>query len=130
MLKEQKGSRFVNTLLHDMVQLIVLFQNPSVQKGGQVFNRLSVPFCASDPPSAELDQLELPVLCDGLRRYLQDLPQPIIPTAVYAQMVHTAKGESRRPLRRSNFCLLTEHFVQNRSADVKQPRQAIEHSVL
>uniref|UniRef100_A0A3Q1CGR0 Phosphatidylinositol 3-kinase regulatory subunit alpha n=1 Tax=Amphiprion ocellaris TaxID=80972 RepID=A0A3Q1CGR0_AMPOC len=35
--------------------------------------------------------LELPVLCDGLRRYLQDLPQPIIPTAVYAQMVHTAK---------------------------------------
>uniref|UniRef100_A0A672HXZ9 Phosphatidylinositol 3-kinase regulatory subunit alpha n=1 Tax=Salarias fasciatus TaxID=181472 RepID=A0A672HXZ9_SALFA len=44
-----------------------------------------------DPPSADLDQLELPVLCDGLRRYLQDLPQPIIPTAIYAQMVHTAK---------------------------------------
>uniref|UniRef100_A0AAQ6AEY1 Phosphatidylinositol 3-kinase regulatory subunit alpha n=1 Tax=Amphiprion ocellaris TaxID=80972 RepID=A0AAQ6AEY1_AMPOC len=44
-----------------------------------------------DPLSADLDQLELPVLCDGLRRYLQDLPQPIIPTAVYAQMVHTAK---------------------------------------
>ncbi|XP_070844607.1 phosphatidylinositol 3-kinase regulatory subunit alpha isoform X1 [Chaetodon trifascialis] len=45
-----------------------------------------------DPPSsADLDQLELPVLCDGLRRYLQDLPQPIVPTAIYAQMVHTAK---------------------------------------
>ncbi|XP_069016538.1 LOW QUALITY PROTEIN: phosphatidylinositol 3-kinase regulatory subunit alpha [Embiotoca jacksoni] len=44
-----------------------------------------------DPPSADLDQLELPVLCDGLLRYLQDLPQPVIPAAVYAQMVHTAK---------------------------------------
>ncbi|TKS84911.1 Phosphatidylinositol 3-kinase regulatory subunit alpha [Collichthys lucidus] len=44
-----------------------------------------------NPPPADLDQLELPVLCDGLRRYLQDLPQPIVPTAVYAQMVHTAK---------------------------------------
>uniref|UniRef100_A0AAX7SQZ2 Phosphatidylinositol 3-kinase regulatory subunit alpha n=1 Tax=Astatotilapia calliptera TaxID=8154 RepID=A0AAX7SQZ2_ASTCA len=43
------------------------------------------------PPSADLDHLELPVLCDGLRRYLQDLPQPIIPTAIYAQMVHSAK---------------------------------------
>uniref|UniRef100_A0A8C9Y787 Phosphatidylinositol 3-kinase regulatory subunit alpha n=1 Tax=Sander lucioperca TaxID=283035 RepID=A0A8C9Y787_SANLU len=44
-----------------------------------------------DPPSPDLDQVELPVLCDGLRRYLQDLPQPVIPTAIYAQMVHTAK---------------------------------------
>ncbi|KAG7238631.1 hypothetical protein INR49_030705 [Caranx melampygus] len=44
-----------------------------------------------DPSSADLDQFELPVLCDGLRRYLQDLPQPIVPTAIYAQMVLTAK---------------------------------------
>uniref|UniRef100_A0A673ATZ8 Phosphatidylinositol 3-kinase regulatory subunit alpha n=1 Tax=Sphaeramia orbicularis TaxID=375764 RepID=A0A673ATZ8_9TELE len=35
--------------------------------------------------------IELPILCDGLRRYLQDLPQPIVPTAIYTQMVHTAK---------------------------------------
>uniref|UniRef100_A0A3Q3KUC9 Phosphatidylinositol 3-kinase regulatory subunit alpha n=1 Tax=Mastacembelus armatus TaxID=205130 RepID=A0A3Q3KUC9_9TELE len=42
-------------------------------------------------PSADVEQLELPVLCDGLRRYLQDLPQPIIHTAIYAQMVLTAK---------------------------------------
>uniref|UniRef100_A0A673AXP0 Phosphatidylinositol 3-kinase regulatory subunit alpha n=1 Tax=Sphaeramia orbicularis TaxID=375764 RepID=A0A673AXP0_9TELE len=44
-----------------------------------------------DPPTADLDQIELPILCDGLRRYLQDLPQPIVPTAIYTQMVHTAK---------------------------------------
>lgn len=56
--------------------------------------------CASDPPSTDLDQLELPVLCDGLRRYLQDLTQPIIPTVLYAQMVHAAKGEGRGPWQR------------------------------
>lgn len=56
--------------------------------------------CTSDPPSADLDQLELPVLCDGLRRYLQDLTQPIIPTVLYAQMVHAAKGEGRGPRQR------------------------------
>lgn len=56
-----------------------------------VFNGLC---CTSDAPPADLDQLELPVLCDGLRRYLQDLPLPIIPPAVYPQMIHTAKGET------------------------------------
>lgn len=56
--------------------------------------------CISDQPSGDLDQLELPVLCDGLRRYLQDLPQPIIPTAVYAQMVHATKGEGRSHLQK------------------------------
>ncbi|XP_056146224.1 phosphatidylinositol 3-kinase regulatory subunit alpha isoform X1 [Lampris incognitus] len=44
-----------------------------------------------DTASAELDRLELTVLCDGLRRYLLDLPQPVIPTAVHAQMVHTVQ---------------------------------------
>lgn len=51
--------------------------------------------CVSDPPAAELDQLDLPALCDGLRRYLQDLPQPVVPAALHAQMVHAVKGESR-----------------------------------
>lgn len=36
------------------------------------------------------------MLCDGLRRYLQDLPQPIIPAALSAQMVLAAKGEKIR----------------------------------
>lgn len=47
----------------------------------------------ADPASVDLDQMELSALCDGLRRYLQDLPQPIVPTAAYAQLLHTAKGE-------------------------------------
>ncbi|XP_077398818.1 phosphatidylinositol 3-kinase regulatory subunit alpha isoform X1 [Vanacampus margaritifer] len=48
----------------------------------------------SDASSPDLDQMELPALCDGLRRYLQELPQPLVPTAVYAQLVHTAKEVS------------------------------------
>lgn len=66
--------------------------------------------CTSDSPSVDLDQLELPVLCDGLRRYLQDLPQPIIPTAIYAQMVLTAKGE------RMITCLFVVHLAWNTHA--------------
>ncbi|KAM6986185.1 phosphatidylinositol 3-kinase regulatory subunit alpha isoform 1-T1 [Aplochiton taeniatus] len=45
----------------------------------------------SDPPSAELEQLDLQVLCDGVRRYLQDLPQPVVPAAIYPQLVHAAQ---------------------------------------
>lgn len=72
--------------------------------------------CTSDAPSTELDQLELPVLCDGLRRYLQDLPFPVISPAVYPQMVHTAKGETPF-LQQCGFCsagtqLNTKCFTQ------------------
>uniref|UniRef100_A0A8C9Y317 Phosphatidylinositol 3-kinase regulatory subunit alpha n=1 Tax=Sander lucioperca TaxID=283035 RepID=A0A8C9Y317_SANLU len=63
----------------------------AIEKKGELDPCVSVWYCTSDPPSPDLDQVELPVLCDGLRRYLQDLPQPVIPTAIYAQMVHTAK---------------------------------------
>uniref|UniRef100_A0A8C9QYZ1 Phosphoinositide-3-kinase, regulatory subunit 1 (alpha) n=1 Tax=Scleropages formosus TaxID=113540 RepID=A0A8C9QYZ1_SCLFO len=38
-------------------------------------------------PCAELDQLDLQVLCDGLRRYLLDLPHPVVHTSIYSEMV-------------------------------------------
>lgn len=47
-----------------------------------------------DGSSVELEQLDLQVLCDGLRRYLLDLPQPVIHSAVYTEMVHVAQGEN------------------------------------
>lgn len=49
---------------------------------------------ASDSPAVDLEQAELPALCDGLRRYLQDLPHPLIHTSVYSQMVHVAQGKA------------------------------------
>ncbi|XP_075885593.1 phosphatidylinositol 3-kinase regulatory subunit alpha isoform X1 [Nelusetta ayraudi] len=66
--------------------------NPTLYRTFTAGGGLEVRQCFEcDPPSADLDQLELPVLCDGLRRYLQDLPQPIIPAALSAQMVLAAK---------------------------------------
>ena len=76
------------------------------ERCAQDFKYYNMFFCTSDPPSPELDQVELPILCDGLRRYLQDLPQPVIPTAIYTQMVHTAKGESSN----DHTCTVGVHF--------------------
>lgn len=77
----------------------------------------------SDGPSAELDQLELPVLCDGLRRYLQDLPLPVVPPAVYPQMVHTAKGET--PLAEQTFVALARN--RTRCASHRKPKRRHQH---
>uniref|UniRef100_A0A3Q3L5P1 Phosphatidylinositol 3-kinase regulatory subunit alpha n=1 Tax=Mastacembelus armatus TaxID=205130 RepID=A0A3Q3L5P1_9TELE len=65
--------------------------NPTLYRTFTAGAGLEVRYFDFDAPSADVEQLELPVLCDGLRRYLQDLPQPIIHTAIYAQMVLTAK---------------------------------------
>ncbi|XP_078531314.1 phosphatidylinositol 3-kinase regulatory subunit alpha isoform X2 [Lissotriton helveticus] len=44
-----------------------------------------------DSSSIEFDQLDLPTLSDVLKRYLQDLPNPIIPAPVYAEVLSTAQ---------------------------------------
>uniref|UniRef100_A0A672KMI1 Phosphatidylinositol 3-kinase regulatory subunit alpha n=1 Tax=Sinocyclocheilus grahami TaxID=75366 RepID=A0A672KMI1_SINGR len=48
-------------------------------------------FFKSDPASVELDQMDLQMLCDGLRRYLEDLPQPVVPSVVYSEMIRIAQ---------------------------------------
>ncbi|XP_034027242.1 phosphatidylinositol 3-kinase regulatory subunit alpha-like isoform X1 [Thalassophryne amazonica] len=45
---------------------------------------------------ADLDQLEVSSLCDGVVRFLQDLPGPILPTSLQADMVHAVQ-EVRDP---------------------------------
>ncbi|XP_061822289.1 phosphatidylinositol 3-kinase regulatory subunit alpha isoform X1 [Nerophis lumbriciformis] len=67
-------------------------ENPTLYRTFTAGGGLEVrQFFESDAPTVDLEQLDLPTLCDGLRRFLQDLPQPIVPPALYAQMVHTAK---------------------------------------
>uniref|UniRef100_A0A9J8B1D8 Phosphatidylinositol 3-kinase regulatory subunit alpha n=1 Tax=Cyprinus carpio carpio TaxID=630221 RepID=A0A9J8B1D8_CYPCA len=44
-----------------------------------------------NPASVDLEQMDLQMLCDGLRRYLQDLPQPVIPSVVYSEMMRIAQ---------------------------------------
>uniref|UniRef100_A0A8C1V6M2 Phosphatidylinositol 3-kinase regulatory subunit alpha n=1 Tax=Cyprinus carpio TaxID=7962 RepID=A0A8C1V6M2_CYPCA len=48
-------------------------------------------FFKSDPASVDLDQMDLQMLCDSLRRYLQDLPQPVVPSVVYSEMIRIAQ---------------------------------------
>ncbi|XP_041754483.2 phosphatidylinositol 3-kinase regulatory subunit alpha-like isoform X1 [Coregonus clupeaformis] len=66
--------------------------NPTLYRTFTADGGLDVRQCFdTDPPSADLDQMDLQMLCDGLRRYLQDLPQPVIPPAIYTQLVQTAQ---------------------------------------
>lgn len=40
----------------------------------------------------DLDQYDVVSLTDALRGFLQELPVPIIPAAVYSELVYTAQG--------------------------------------
>ncbi|XP_018600338.1 phosphatidylinositol 3-kinase regulatory subunit alpha isoform X1 [Scleropages formosus] len=61
---------------------------PTLYRTFTAGNGLDVRQCfESDSPCAELDQLDLQVLCDGLRRYLLDLPHPVVHTSIYSEMV-------------------------------------------
>ncbi|XP_017569620.1 phosphatidylinositol 3-kinase regulatory subunit alpha isoform X1 [Pygocentrus nattereri] len=63
--------------------------NPTLYRNFTAGGGLDVRQCFDgDPPSVDLEQLDLQMLCDGLRRYLLDLPQPVIHSAVYSEMVH------------------------------------------
>ncbi|KAJ4942919.1 hypothetical protein JOQ06_005431, partial [Pogonophryne albipinna] len=44
-----------------------------------------------DPLSVDLDQYDVVSLTDALRGFLQELPVPIIPAAVYSELVYTAQ---------------------------------------
>uniref|UniRef100_A0A3Q4GKD9 Phosphatidylinositol 3-kinase regulatory subunit alpha n=1 Tax=Neolamprologus brichardi TaxID=32507 RepID=A0A3Q4GKD9_NEOBR len=40
---------------------------------------------------ADLEQLEVPSLCDGVVRFLQDLPGPVLPASLQADMIHAVQ---------------------------------------
>nr|XP_061835962.1 phosphatidylinositol 3-kinase regulatory subunit alpha-like [Nerophis lumbriciformis] len=40
---------------------------------------------------ADLEQLEVSALCDGVVRFLQDLPGPVLPASLQADMMHAAQ---------------------------------------
>ncbi|MCI4394287.1 hypothetical protein PGIGA_G00166870 [Pangasianodon gigas] len=66
--------------------------NPTLYRNFTAGGGLDVRQCFdTDGPSVDLEQLDLQMLCDGLRRYLLDLPQPVIHSAVYTEMVHIAQ---------------------------------------
>ncbi|XP_062410992.1 phosphatidylinositol 3-kinase regulatory subunit alpha [Sardina pilchardus] len=66
--------------------------NPTLYRTFTAGGGLEVRQCFDgDAPMSDLDQFDLPVLCDGLRRYLQDLPQPVVPAAIYTDLVLIAQ---------------------------------------
>uniref|UniRef100_A0A3B5AGU2 Phosphatidylinositol 3-kinase regulatory subunit alpha-like n=1 Tax=Stegastes partitus TaxID=144197 RepID=A0A3B5AGU2_9TELE len=41
---------------------------------------------------SDLEQLEVPSLCDGVVRFLQDLPGPVLPSSLQTDMIHAVQG--------------------------------------
>lgn len=40
----------------------------------------------------DLEMIDVQVLGDAFKRYLMDLPNPVIPVAVYNEMIYLAQG--------------------------------------
>lgn len=49
-------------------------------------------FSLLDAASVDLDVFDVHVLADAFKRYLADLPNPVIPVAVYNEMMSLAQG--------------------------------------
>lgn len=49
-----------------------------------------------DAASVDLEMIDVQVLADAFKRYLLDLPNPVIPVAVYNEMLSLAQGEFSR----------------------------------
>lgn len=44
---------------------------------------------------SDLEQLEVSSLCDGVIRFLQDLPGPVLPSLLQADMIRAVQGEGK-----------------------------------
>ncbi|XP_016148007.1 phosphatidylinositol 3-kinase regulatory subunit alpha isoform X1 [Sinocyclocheilus grahami] len=72
--------------------------NPTLYRNFTAGGGLDIRQCFdSDPASVDLEQMDLQMLCDGLRRYLQDLAQPVIPSVVYSEMIRIAQALPPKP---------------------------------
>uniref|UniRef100_A0A9R1ST19 Phosphatidylinositol 3-kinase regulatory subunit alpha n=2 Tax=Cyprinus carpio TaxID=7962 RepID=A0A9R1ST19_CYPCA len=74
-----------------LVDLTEQFAPPENPSSSFLSGSLMFVFFELDPASVDLEQMDLQMLCDGLRRYLQDLPQPVIPSVVYSEMMRIAQ---------------------------------------
>lgn len=66
---------------------------------------------------SDLEQLDLASLCDGVVRFLQDLPGPVLPTSLQSDMILAVQGESLAVTPRLVPCLvLTSSLCVSRCA--------------
>ncbi|KAF5909458.1 phosphatidylinositol 3-kinase regulatory subunit alpha isoform X1, partial [Clarias magur] len=64
--------------------------NPTLYRNFTAGGGLDIRQCF-DADGVDLEQLDLQTLCDSLRRYLLDLPQPVVHSSIYTEMVHVAQ---------------------------------------
>lgn len=60
----------------------------NVQNVWNIFLNISI----IDAASVDLETIDVQVLADAFKRYLLDLPNPVIPVAVYNEMISLAQG--------------------------------------
>lgn len=49
-------------------------------------------FSLLDAASVDLEMIDVQVLAEALKRYLLDLPNPVIPVAVYNELISLVQG--------------------------------------
>ncbi|KAM9329388.1 phosphatidylinositol 3-kinase regulatory subunit alpha isoform 1-T1 [Gastrophryne carolinensis] len=79
------------------------------QSGSSVSELRQIIEC--DSAAADFDQLDLPILCDALKRFLVDLPNPVIPAAAYNEMLSAV----RESLNSDDYAQLLRKIVQSAS---------------
>ncbi|XP_068106151.1 phosphatidylinositol 3-kinase regulatory subunit alpha isoform X1 [Hyperolius riggenbachi] len=64
-----------------------------------------------DAAAAEFDHLDLPTVCDALKRFLLDLPNPVIPAVTYNEMLSAV----RESLNSDDYAQLLRKIIQSAS---------------
>lgn len=59
-------------------------------KGTVVSNLLHY---VADMAAVDIDQYDIHTIADALKHYLRGLPSPVIPPAIYNELVYTAQGK-------------------------------------
>lgn len=71
-----------------------------------------------DAASVDLETVDIQVLADAFKRYLVDLPNPVIPVAVYSEMVSLAQGLFSLLRTLLNICWDVDVLLKSRKRDI------------
>lgn len=87
----------MSCFLQSRCKLAVLDWYEALKSWAFIFFKVLMPnwVCCSfllDASSLDLETFDVHTLSDALKRYLLDLPNPIIPAAVYSDMISVAQG--------------------------------------
>ncbi|XP_006000155.1 phosphatidylinositol 3-kinase regulatory subunit alpha isoform X2 [Latimeria chalumnae] len=84
-------TKLVEAIERRGLECATLYRTPASSSGAELRQSLE-----SDAALVDVEQFDVSALSDALRRYLQDLPNPIIPASVCSEMVYVAQ-EAQNP---------------------------------